>query len=430
MRAEAGGGRWWIAVAGTLLQVCLGTVYAWSYFQNPVVRAFDCTQSQAAWAFSLAIGFLGLAAAWGGLKLPVCGPRRLAMTGGACYAAGYLVSALAVSRQSLPLFYAGFGVLGGIGLGLGYVTPVATVARWFPDRKGLVTGMVVMGFGFGALLMSKVVAPMLMAWFDLRLAPVFAGIGLILFLLTLPLGWCLRNPPTALAALAASASETNGISGAAGSLPVLAARVRSWEFARLWVVFFCNITAGIMFIGFQSPMIQELWRRQRPDLTAAELATAGATLIGVSSVFNGLGRLLWGACSDRLGRWTAFRWILGSQLVVLVSLVWVKHPWLFGGCVCYVLLCYGGGFGTMPSLVLDTFGSGRMAQAYGAMLTAWSMAGVVGPQIVAMIKDRWPGQASHDTFATAAAMLAIGLLATWRRDRSRLAVHSLGRSST
>ena len=158
---------------GLLLQLCLGTVYAWSYFQKPLVAAYGCSNSQVAWGFSLAICFVGLAAAWGGLNLERIGPRRLALTGGFLYALGYLITGLAIAGHSLLWLYLGFGVVGGIGLGLGYVAPIATVAKWFPDRKGLVTGMVVMGFGLGALIMAKVIAPVLMAHTGQNLAQVF-----------------------------------------------------------------------------------------------------------------------------------------------------------------------------------------------------------------------------------------------------------------
>ncbi|MDD2688102.1 MAG: MFS transporter, partial [Bacteroidales bacterium] len=148
---------------GTLLQLVLGTVYAWSFFQKPIISGYGWSNVQTMWIFSLAILFLGLSAAVGGMMLPKYGPRKLASLGALLYGAGYLISAYAMHISSLSLFYIGFGVIGGIGLGLGYVTPVATASKWFPDKKGLITGMVVMGFGLGALFMSKIIAPLLMS---------------------------------------------------------------------------------------------------------------------------------------------------------------------------------------------------------------------------------------------------------------------------
>ncbi len=187
--------RWFIAIMGTVMQLCLGTVYAWSFFQKPLITAYGWSNSQVVWAFSFAICFLGLAAAWGGISLPKFGPKKLAVSGGILYGLGYLLAAYALHIKSLLLLYLGFGVVGGIGLGLGYVTPVVTAAKWFPDKKGFITGIVVMGFGLGALLMSKVIAPYLMWMFAGNLVRVFALIGVMMFLLTIPAGACLRNPP-------------------------------------------------------------------------------------------------------------------------------------------------------------------------------------------------------------------------------------------
>ena len=165
--------RWLIAIMGTVLQLSLGTVYTWSFFQKPIMAAYGWNNVQVMWIFSIAICFLGLSAAVGGMILPKYGPKKLATTGALLYGIGYLISAYAMTISNLPLFYIGFGVIGGIGLGLGYVTPVATASKWFPDKKGFITGMVVMGFGLGALLMSKVIAPILMNITDGNIVKVF-----------------------------------------------------------------------------------------------------------------------------------------------------------------------------------------------------------------------------------------------------------------
>ena len=391
--------RWLIAGMGTLLQLCLGSVYAWSWFQKPLTEGYGWTNAQVAWTFSFAIGFLGLAAAAGGVALPRFGPRALAVTGSLLFGVGHLLAALALKFHSLPLLWLGYGVVGGIGLGLGYVTPVATAAKWFPDKKGLVTGMVVMGFGFGALLMSKCIAPLLMSVFSGRLPQVFAGSGAIVGGAGLVAALFLRNPP---AGTAAAAATTGG---------ALVEAPTDWRrFALMWLVFFCNIAAGIAIIGFQSPLFQDLWRQKDAALAPAALAAAGATLIGASSLFNGLGRLLWGAWSDRLGQLGVFRLMLGTQIAAFAALAFVREPWLFGALICYVLLCYGGGFGVMPAFVLNTFGARRMPVLYGCILTAWSAAGVVGPQVVAQLKDRFGVVASGYAFAFGAGLLALGFL--------------------
>ena len=178
----------------------------------------------------------------------------------------------------------------------------------------------------------------------------------------------------------------------------------------MWCVFFCNIVAGIAIIGFQSPLLQDLWKQADASLSAKQLAGYGATLIAASSIFNGLGRFFWGGLSDRVGRVQTFRVILATQVVVFLLLANITAPWLFAGLVCYVLLCYGGGFGTMPSFVLDVFGNQRMPVVYGAILTAWSVAGIVGPQMVAWLKDHHPQNAASLAFYVGAAFLLAGLI--------------------
>ena len=381
---------------GTLLQLCLGSVYAWSYFQKPLVDTYGWSNSQVAWTFSLAIGFLGLAAAGGGVLLPRVGPRKLAAIGCLFYGVAHVLAAFALQAKSLGLLYFGYGVVGGIGLGFGYVTPVATVAKWFPDKKGLVTGMVVMGFGFGALLMSKVIAPTLTAVFHGSLPLVFAGSGAILGVTGFVAAHFLHNPP----------GRTKVVAGDESPWPAL----RSRRFVLMWLVFFCNIVAGIAIISFQSPLLQDLWRKLHPLTTPAALAAYGATLIAVSSVFNGIGRFAWGGLSDHLGQLNTFRILLATQVVAFIGLMLTGNAWVFVGLICYVLLCYGGGFGIMPSFVLNTFGAQRMAVLYGCILTAWSTAGVVGPQVVAALKDRYGAQASGYAFALGAGLLLTGFL--------------------
>lgn len=399
-----------VALVCILFMGMLGTVYSWSFFQKPLCDTFHWSNSQVAWAFSLAICFLGLAAAGGGVLLRRFGPNRLALWGGLLLGAGYLLAAAALHLHSLVLLYLGYGLIGGTGLGLGYVTPVATVARWFPDRRGLATGMVVMGFGFGAILMSKLLAPLLLTVSDNNLVVVFAALGLLFMALTLLLAGRIINPPEGWDPPVVDAPHT-AASGFASTTAALFSR----QFLLMWLIFFCNIIAGIAIIGFQSPLFQEVLRASNPLLPPATLAGYGATLIAVSSLFNGLGRFFWGGLSDRIGRKATFCLLLGSQLVAFLLLITMKTPWLFALLVCYILLCYGGGFGTVPAFVLDTFGSRLMPAVYGAVLTAWSAAGVGGPQLVATVKDRYPeelypGRASTISFSLGAVFLAFGLL--------------------
>jgi OFA family oxalate/formate antiporter-like MFS transporter len=259
--------------------------------------------------------------------------------------------------------------------------------------------MVIMGFGLGALLMSKVFAPFLVHAFDGNLVRVFAWLGVIFLVLTITVASFLKNPATSGAA-AVSAQE---------KLPVRQALLTS-RFAMMWVVFFCNIVAGISIIGFQSPLLQDLYKKIDPAMDPKVLAACGATLIGISSLFNGLGRLFWGGLSDKIGRSQVFRIMLGTEVLVFIALIFTHSPVVFSVLVCYILLCYGGGFGTMPSFVLDVFGPKLMAVVYGTILTAWSAAGIAGPQIVAAVKDRVGDAASVTAFGIAAGFLAVGFL--------------------
>jgi OFA family oxalate/formate antiporter-like MFS transporter len=398
---------------GTMIQLCLGTVYAWSYFQKPLMISYGWSNSQAAWVFSLAICFLGLSAAWGGVYLPKYGPKKLAMCGGLLFGCGYLIGAAALNIKSLPLLYFGYGVIGGTGLGLGYVTPVATAAKWFPDKKGLITGMVVMGFGFGALLMSKIFAPMLLEISDSNMVIVFACLGAVFLVLTLPIAACLKNPPEGYSVRTLKKTETNktaandGIDRQNGNF---SRYIFNRRFLIMWLIFFCNISAGISIIGFQSPMFQDLIKSKNDSLSPAALAAMGATLIAVTSIFNGIGRFLWGGISDRIGQVNVFRIMLATQLLCYTLLIFVKNPVIFALLFCYILLCYGGGFGTMPSFVTTVFGSRMMPVVYGAILTAWSAGGIFGPQVVAHIKDTAGSRSTTCSFIFAASLMTAGMI--------------------
>lgn len=395
--------KWFIAFIGLLVHLLLGTVYAWSYFQTPIVTSTNWSNVQVAWAFSISIFMLGISAAWAGLKLSKYGPRKLAMLGGVLYASGYLLSSLALSIKSIGLLYIGFGIFGGIGLGLAYVTPVATVAKWFSKHQGLATGMVVMGFGFGALVMSKVLAPLLMFAHHNSLEKTFLFIGII-FLILLPVfSWFLEDP--------SSTRENIPNIKKTQVLEIILSR----PFMILWAMFLINITAGMVFIGFQSALLQDLLKVGLPketNLNAEDiqlyLMTSGATLIAVSSVFNGIGRFFWATLSDKLGRITTFRILLLLQVFVFASLLYVTNPLLFSILICVILLCYGGGFGLIPTVIKDQYGEELMPVLYGSILTAWSLGGILGPQLVAYMKDNYSEQAGLIVYSVSGSLLLIG----------------------
>ncbi len=404
-----------IAFFCTMLQICFGTVYAWSFFQTMLVRQSGWTHTETAWAFSIAIFCLGTSAAWAGSALGRLGPRRLALAGSIMFSGGYAIASLALRLDFLPLFYVGYGVIGGAGIGLGYVTPVATVAKWFPDMKGLVTGIVVMGFGVGALLLSKGLAPFLVVRTEGDLAMVFLWLGIIFAAILIPCSLALSDP-TAPAKASGGASPITDTNEPDSTLPYL----KSGQFIIMWTVFFFNIAAGISVISFQSELLQEVWGLADATIEPAVLAEYGATLIAASSVCNGVGRLFWGLLSDRIGRVKVFRILLASQMVVFGVLMTESNPWVFSVLVCYVLLCFGGGFATMPPYILDVFGTEKMSRMYGVILTAWAAAGIFGPLYVGYLKDSYPDRAVLYCFLIGILMLCAGYLFSYLLNDGRL----------
>ena len=400
----------------TVLQLCFGTVYAWSFFQTLLVRQSGWTFTETAWAFSVAIFSLGVSAAWAGQVLPRVGPRKLALVGSTLFCGGYLIAGFALQMDSVPLFCLGYGVVGGIGIGMGYVTPVATVAKWFPDKKGLATGIVVMGFGVGALLLSKGIAPLLVVQAAGDLPVVFFGLGAIFAVILFPASLLMSNPPPSDAAPASA----GGSRTAPEEPESVGAYLKTGQFALLWTVFFFNIAAGISIVSFQSELLQEVWGLANPTLEPIVLAEYGATLIAVSSVFNGVGRLFWGLLSDRIGRVAVFRILLSTQMIVFGVLMTETNPWVFSVLVCYVLLCFGGGFATMPPFILDMFGARRMSAVYGAVLTAWAAAGIAGPMYVGYLKDTYPDRAVMYCFLIGILMLGGGYLFSYLLNDERI----------
>ncbi len=403
----------------TVLQVCFGTVYAWSFFQTLLVLQLGWSFTDTAVAFSVTIFSLGVSAAWAGWMLPRLGPRKLALIGSLMFSAGYIIGGLALYLDNLLLFYAGYGVIGGAGIGLGYVTPVATAAKWFPDRKGLATGIVIMGFGVGAFLLSKALAPFLVVATDKDLPLVFAWLGVVFAAILVPSSLLLSDPPEDFGAPGAKDTADAEEAEEAGAI---GACLRSREFTVMWLVFFFNIAAGISVISFQSSLLQDVWGLSDPSIEPETLAEYGATLIAVSSLCNGAGRLFWGLLSDRLGRVRVFRILLASQMVVFGILMTERDPWIFSVLVCYILLCFGGGFATMPSFVVDVFGAKRMSVIYGAILTAWAAAGIFGPLYVGYLKDQYPDRAVIYCFLIGVLILGLGYIFSYllSDDRIRL----------
>ncbi len=387
--------RWFVAFSGVVMQLLLGTVYGWSVFKKPLMESHGWEPGQVGFAFTLVIFFLGLTAAVGGKFVDKAGARKVAMIAAVLFGIGTLLAGVADKIGSLWLLYVGYGVIGGIGNGLGYITPIAVLVRWFPDKKGLITGLAVMGFGFGAALIGQFV-PLLLP--NIGIANTFFVLGGIYLVVQLLAARNLVNPPQGwMVPSAANTSQASNVVESVGLKDAL----KTYQFYILWVVFFINISAGIALISNLSPMAQ-----QQVGVSAV---TAG-TIIFVAALFNGLGRLLWASFSDKLGRKNVFLILLISQIPLLFILPKVTNPWLFGIMCCYIISCYGGGFGTMPSFAVDTFGAKNIGSIYGKLLFAWSVAGVVGPMMMERIVKTTGSFSSALTMA--GGLLVLGVLLT------------------
>ena len=272
-----------------------------------------------------------------------------------------------------------------------------------------------MGFGLGALIMSKIIAPVFIKITEGNMVHVFLYISLVLLIIGIPAGLSMKNPPLGFIPKGYIVPKNKNFNQELENELTLKQSLLSKKFFGMWLVFFLNISAGIMFISMQSPMMQDLLLLKNPEMSSENLAIAGATLIAISSLFNGIGRFLWGGLSDRLGRIQVFRLILGSQIIVFILLMFTSNPYILGSLVCYILLCYGGGFGAMPSYILDVFQEKLMPVMYGVILTAWSFGGIVGPQVAAFIRDFYisnPELIGSRTYMTGAVFLGIGFVIT------------------
>ena len=375
---------------------CLGTVYAWSLFAQPLAVAFGWSSARTTAPFAAAIFFLGVGAILGGRWQDRAGPRPVAITGAVLWGLGNLLAGLGTARLGSPWLVATFGVLGGLGLGLGYVTPVAAVTKWFPDKRGLGSGLVVMGFGLGAFFYATL----------LKSLPAFAAVaaeaaalakaggalstestevllgtftvsGAVLLVLGGASAALVANPPPDLI-LPAPGMAAAALPGPAVDMTPAQA-LRRPQFWSLWAMLFLNVTAGILFISNAVPILREL--------TGAAPAAASAAY-GIIAVANGLGRFLWGAISDRIGRRAAYVLIYGLQVAIFLAVGGVHALGAASALFAVVLLCYGGGFGTMPSFVADWFGTRHLGVNYGWILSAWGVAGIAGPIFVALVKDQ------------------------------------------
>jgi OFA family oxalate/formate antiporter-like MFS transporter len=363
--------RWVIAIAGVFLQIALGAVYAWSVFRVPLSKQFGWSISEVTLTFTISIFVLGFAAFFGGLWLNRKGPRIVALTGGALYGIGVF---LASFSHSLTWLYLSYGVIGGIGLGLGYIVPVAVLVKWFPDRRGLITGIAVGGFGAGALITAPVATRLIQS---VGVLSTFAYLGIAYLVVTIISGAFMQNPPDGWKpeGWSPTASQT---SQRAGHDFVLSEALKTWQWYALWLLLFLNTCAGISVISQEAPIFQEL--------TGATAVVAGG-MVGIASLGNAVGRVFWAWVSDLITRRATFAVMFVLQVLLFWFLPNVATVSLMTMVTFVVLMCYGGGFGTMPAFAADYFGPKNVGPIYGLMLTAWSFASAVGPLLIAHMRE-------------------------------------------
>jgi len=364
--------RWGVAAAGVVMQVALGAVYAWSVFRIPLTKAFGWTISQVTLTFTIAILMLGFAAFVGGLWMRKSGPRQVAIAAGILYGAGVFLASF--SGGHLYWLYFSYGVIGGVGIGLGYIVPVATLVKWFPDKRGMVTGIAVAGFGAGALITAPIASRLIVSVGVLK---TFAILGIAYFIgVTVP-ALFMKDPPANFkpAGWQPSAAQTKQRTSRDYTL---GESLKKWQWYALWAMLFLNTSAGISIISQAAPMAQEI-----THVTAA----VAAGMVGIISVANGAGRFLWAWLSDAIGRRAVFFSMFLVQAILFWMMPHVSGFGVFTTLAFIVLLCYGGGFGTMPAFATDYFGPTNVGSIYGLMLTAWGFAGVLGPTLIARIRQ-------------------------------------------
>ena len=394
--APPGFNRWLVPPAALAIHLSIGMAYGFSVFWLPLGRAIgiaspapdDWKVSTLGWMYTLFFVFLGSSAALFGAWVEREGPRKAGAVAACCWGGGFMISAVGIHVHQIWLLWLGSGVLGGCGLGLGYISPVSTLIKWFPDRRGMATGLAIMGFGGGAMIGTPL-ADALMRRFatptSVGVWETFVVLGMVYFVAMMAGAFGYRLPPPGWAPTRASregsrSMEREGFSRAS-SVPVgLAWKTR--QFWLLWAVLCLNVSAGIGVLGVASPMIQEIFKGR-------VTASAAAGFAGLLSLFNIGGRIFWASLSDRIGRKATYSIFfgLGMALYAIVPTAGAASLALFVTIFCVILTMYGGGFATIPAYLADLFGAGQVSAIHGRLLTAWSTAGVVGPVLVNYIRE-------------------------------------------
>ncbi|WP_295654612.1 OFA family MFS transporter [uncultured Mucilaginibacter sp.] len=368
--------RWLVAASAVGIHLSIGSVYAWSVYTKPLIAKFGWSLKETQFTFSIAIFCLGLSAAFLGHFLEKNGPRKSALLSAVMFGLGIVGSGLAVQLGSLPLLYLSYGVIGGIGLGIGYITPVASLVKWFPDKRGLATGLAIMGFGFAAVISGPLIVKLIGL---VGIANTFFIMGSAYFVIIFASAQYLAPPPEGWLPEGMKAEDLANKKANNSELSQLTANqaIKTKRFWYLWVMLFINISCGIAIISAASPMAQEV---------AKLTPIAAAAMVGFMGIFNGGGRIGWASLSDIIGRPNTFSAIIAIQIVAFLLIPNLSNAIAFEVVIFLIISCYGGGYSTLAAYLGDMFGTEHLGAVLGYILTAWAAAGLAGPIFAAMIR--------------------------------------------
>ncbi len=396
------------AIPAVMIHISIGAVYAWSVFSQSVMEALNATLSEVSWAFSIAIFFLGMSAAFLGIFVESLGPRRAALLSGTFYSVGLIGSGFAVQLGSLKLLYFFYGAIGGIGLGIGYIAPVKTLVNWFYDHRGLATGLAIMGFGFA----SAIAGPLIRALLD-AVGPTktFITLGIAYFIIIFLASRLIQPAPSY--ELPSDGSSDVKLSHLRQYTVGEAMQTR--EFYALWFMLFINITCGIALLAVAAPLLQEM---------TGITAVAAAGIVGIMGIFNGAGRLFWSSISDYLGRDIVYSGFFIIEIIAVLLLSHLTAVLPFELLLFIIISCYGGGFSCMPAYLSDIYGTRQLSAIHGRILSAWAMAGIAGPCIITWsrsISNEYTNSLTIFAVLYAAALIVSILLLLYLRRKRRSA---------
>lgn len=389
--------RWCIALAAMGIHICIGSVYAWSVLTRPIMESMGFSLQETTWTFSLAILFLGLSAGCLGNFVQKAGPQKSGLVATAFFAAAMFGTAGALYLHSLPLLYLCYGVIGGIGLGTGYITPVSTLVKWFPENRGFATGLAIMGFGFASMIAGPVMQ-VLVAHVGLVTNFLILGVVYLLIMTASSLYLALPDAEALPAGTdrGGKSSETSPVYADAVPQFSLAQAMKTWQLYTIWGLFFVNITCGIALLAVASPMAQEV---------VGMSPLAAASMVGIIGFVNGAGRIAWATVSDYIGRANTYLLFFAIEIFAFFKLASETNAFSFQLVVLLIITCYGGGFSCMPAYLSDLFGTKALSAIHGRILTAWGAAGIAGPLFLA-----WMRESTHGYTATLHVFCALFVL--------------------